>query len=175
MCKQELREVVDCLSWDHMEDGVRWWEAGMGGEMITDEVDSGYITAQSTLKGYCACFLSPLSFSSVFAVLCHVCHKALKHTQTHTRRRPCCKRGYSKSNGLEWIAVIRAINFSLQICLVLLCRQHHQYKSIQSGTCIQGEGRSFYRLSEAIKAWWGGGMSGKRGQEWQNTEWRRFL
>lgn len=28
----------------------------MGGEMITDEVDSGYINAQSTLKGYCACF-----------------------------------------------------------------------------------------------------------------------
>lgn len=56
-----------------------------------------------------------------------------------------------------------------------MCRQHHQYKSIKSGTCIQGEGRSFYRLSEAIKVWWGGGMSGKRGQEWQNTEWRRFL
>lgn len=39
-----------------MEDGVRWWEAGMGGEMITDEVDSEYINAQSALKGRRACF-----------------------------------------------------------------------------------------------------------------------
>lgn len=37
----------------------------MGGEMITDEVDSGYINAQSTLKGHCACFY----YHSVF-LLC---------------------------------------------------------------------------------------------------------
>lgn len=69
----------------------------MGGEMITDEVDSGYINAQSTLKGYCACFLSPLCFSSVFAVLCHVCHKALKHTRRHTQSADPVVRGATQN------------------------------------------------------------------------------
>lgn len=87
----------------------------------TNKREDNYSNIQSTLMCLYVCihlYSVPVVKSVSLCVCCFISQghrKALKHSHNGARMcKPAVTRGYSRSNGLEWIALTMAINFPLQ-------------------------------------------------------------